>query len=137
MVVVAIVAIASVGVVAALPDPARGQLEKEGARLASLLDTARAYSRASGLPVVWTATETGFQFDGLPKPAASLLEKESHWLDGQIKADTNKPLLLGPEPMIAAQSVSLVLGVHRLQLRTDGLGPFTVFHDDEPAVGQP
>lgn len=130
MVVVAIVAIASVGVVASLPDPARSNLDKEGARLASLLDTARAYSRASGLPVVWQSTDSGFRFDGLPKAAATLLEKESHWLTPQVKADKTSTLVLGPEPMIAPQSVTLVLGSHRLQLRTDGLRPFAPAYDD-------
>lgn len=126
MVVVAIVAIASIGVVASLPDPARGQLEKEGTRLASLLDTARAYSQASGLPVTWTPTATGFRFDGLSESAASDLKKESHWLTPELHTDKETTLILGPEPMIAPQSVTLLLGSYRLRLRTDGLGPFVM-----------
>ena len=126
MVVVAIVAIASVGVVASLPDPARGQLEKEAVRLASLLDTARAYSRASGLPVIWKATDNGFRFEGLPKAAAAALDKESHWLAPEVHTDPALSLVLGPEPMIAAQSVILQLNAHRLMIQTNGLGPFAV-----------
>ncbi|MEY4537453.1 MAG: type secretion system protein GspH, partial [Pseudomonadota bacterium] len=65
MVVVAIIAIASTGVMFAIPDAAATALERDAQRLAALLDSARAQSRASGLAVVWRATPYGFKFEGL------------------------------------------------------------------------
>jgi general secretion pathway protein H len=37
---------------------------------------------------------------------------------------------LGPEPLIGAQRVVLRLADQKLELRTDGLGPFTVVSDE-------
>ncbi len=125
MVVIAIIAFATLGVSLALPDPARSDLDKEATRLASLLDTARAYSRATGLPVVWQITETGFKFDGLPASGIALLEKESHWLSPKVSSSTLK-VLLGPEPIIAAQEVRLSLGDAQTRIATDGLQPFSI-----------
>src|SRR4051812_25677587 len=65
LVVVAIVAIATVGVSFALRDSQATQIEREAQRLAALLESARAQSRASGVAVRWRATEGGFRFDGL------------------------------------------------------------------------
>src|SRR5438309_6026590 len=65
LVVVAIVAIASVGVSFALRDSQSTQLEREAQRLAALLESARAQSRATGVPVRWRATDGGFHFEGL------------------------------------------------------------------------
>ena len=50
----------------AMRDSAQTQLEREAQRLAALLESARAQSRASGVPVRWQPTEAGFRFDGLP-----------------------------------------------------------------------
>lgn len=125
MVVVAIMATATLGVALALPDPGRANLEKEAARLASLLDTARAYSRASGIPVIWQATDTGFQFEGLSTASAELFQRESHWLTATVRTSTQH-VVLGPEPIIAPQTVVLELGQLRVALHTDGLQPFTV-----------
>lgn len=125
MVVVAIVAIASVGVLLAVPEPGQAALEKEGVRLASLLDTARVYSRSSGVAVTWRPTEKGFRFDGLTPAAATLFERESHWLTDGVQSPTAS-LVLGPEPIIPAQTVMLQLGQSTLVLETDGLQPFTV-----------
>jgi general secretion pathway protein H len=125
MVVIAIMAFATLGVMLVLPDPDRSDLEKEATRLAALLDTARAYSRATGLPVVWRTTETGFQFDGLPESAAKTLAAQSHWLNPTI-VSTTPEALLGPEPIIAAQQVDLVLGSLQVSIATDGLQPFTL-----------
>ena len=40
--------------------PAIFTAEREALRLGALLETARAQSRASGVPVRWSATATGF-----------------------------------------------------------------------------
>jgi general secretion pathway protein H len=132
LVVVAIVAMASAGVAFALRDSSHTQLEREAQRLAALLDSARALSRASGVPVRWVPTAQGFRFDGLP-PAAL----PTHWLAGQTTAQAARPgsVLLGPEPIIGRQDVTLSAADQPdqvLHVITDGLGPFTV-QADAPA----
>jgi len=139
MVVVALVAIAAGTVALALRDGGADRLEREGARLAALLEAARAEARASGLAVRFelvaadaAGAEAGsaagsaaaFRFVGLP-PAVGLPQ---HWLDARVSAEIvgARALLLGPEPLLPAQRLVLHLGEHRLTLASDGLAPFAV-----------
>lgn len=124
MVVIAIIAIGTLGVTFALRDPAATQLEREAQRLAALLESARAQSRATGVAVRWQATPGGFRFDGLPKNALP-----QHWLAADTQADPGTALVLGPEPIIGPQSVLLRSAgppVRTLAVATDGLRPFAV-----------
>lgn len=124
LLVVALIAIASAGVSFALPDSTQSALEQEAQRLAALLESARARSQASGSPVRWRSTEAGFVFDGLP---AGLLPEG--WGSDRVGLAQPQSLLLGPEPIIGAQTVRLVgkgLPVRELLVRTDGLRPFRV-----------
>ena len=70
MVVVAIIAIAASVVSLALRDPSLVRLEREGERLAALLEMARAEARAAAAPVRWVPGRDGgaaqFRFIGLP-----------------------------------------------------------------------
>ena len=101
LLVVALIAVASSLATFALRDPSSTQLENEAARLASLLESARAQSRATGLPVRWEprpvapATE-GFRFVGLT-PGNELPDG---WLGEGVSAEIiGKPaLVLGPGP---------------------------------------
>jgi general secretion pathway protein H len=139
LIVVAIVALASTLATLALRDPDASALEREADRLSALLEAARAESRASGLAVRWVpapASQAGeqageeageenaphFRFVGLP----AALNLPQRWLTPQVQAEVvgARSLLLGPEPLIGAQRVSLRLGDRRLTLDTDGLGPF-------------
>jgi general secretion pathway protein H len=89
-----------------------------------LLDTARAQSRATGVPVVWRAQASGFEFQGLLRPTLP-----RQWLDVQTRAVSAQALLLGPEPIIGAQAVALSHSANpatMLWVSTDGLHPFTV-----------
>jgi general secretion pathway protein H len=131
MVVVALVAIAAGTVALALRDGDADRLEREGARLAVLLEAARAEARASGLAVRFEPVaaapgepQAGFRFVGLP-PALRLPQ---HWLYAGVGAEVvgARALLLGPEPLLPAQSLVLHLGAHRLTLASDGLAPFAV-----------
>ena len=127
MVVVAIVAIASAGVSFAVRDAGGAPLERDGQRLAALLESARARSRLTGQPVRWVATPDAFRFDGLPPD--SLPQK---WLDAQTRVRAGGPLQLGPEPIIAPQAVVLTSADHperSLRVATDGLRPFAVTAD--------
>lgn len=129
MVVVALVAIATAVVSLALRDSTQDQLQREGLRLATLLEIARAEARAAALPVVWQPTpqaaDAAFRFSGLPADR----RLPTHWLDAEVVAqveDGRGALALGPEPLIGAQSVRLQLGRHSLSVGTDGLQPFAV-----------
>ena len=124
LVVVSIMALATAGVGLALRDGSQQSLEREGERLAALLESARAQSRASGVLVRWRAVEGGFRFDGLR--AGTL---PTQWLDNSTRVRGPGSLVLGPEPLIGPQQVILVQPQHpehALRVATDGLRPFTV-----------
>lgn len=129
MVVVAIVAISASLVSLALRDGDAARLEHEGQRLTMLLETARAESRATGIAVLWVpqsdrsaTTDSAFRFVGLP--AARKLPGQ--WLYPEVSAQIvgGTSLSLGPEALIGAQRVVLRLDAQRLEIATDGLGPF-------------
>ena len=133
LVVVAVMALATAGVGVAIRAGPAAQLEREADRLVALLEAARAASRASGVPVRWTATAEGFRFDGVAP--ASFPER---WLapgvvvvqlSGQAQPAPAASLLLGPEPVIGAQQVQLTHAEApgpALRIGTDGLRPFAV-----------
>jgi general secretion pathway protein H len=130
LVVVAIIAFATAGVSFALRDSAATQLEREGLRLAALLETAREQSRTMGLAVRWYPTEAGFRFDGLPEDALP-----HAWLSNETRAEGNAMLVLGPEPIIGPQSVvitSTAAPDRALKIATDGIRPFQVGDGERP-----
>ena len=135
LIVVALIALASSVAALALRDPSQAQLEREATRLAALLESARAYSRSTGTAVWWSPTpgahdadHPDFRFSGLQ----SRSDLPDRWLDPDVQASVSDPrgILLGPEPIIGAQSVTLALGDRRSVVASDGLGPFTVVDAD-------
>jgi len=131
MVVVALLAIAVGMATLALRDGNASKLDEEGARLAALLEGARARSRATGQDVRWQPTRDrpGFAFLGLP----AAVTMPTQWLDERTTAEVvGAPALqLGPEPVIGAQRVRLRIEDRQLLLATDGLGPFAPVADTE------
>ena len=136
MVVAMIVALAAGMVVFSLRDTRGIALEREGQRLAALLEYARAQSRLQGTPVHWRVTRNGFALDGLDQT-----QSEQTWLNAETRvldvlphrsgADASRlaTLALGPEPVLAAQSVLLGAGpdpVAKVRVGTDGLRPFAI-----------
>jgi general secretion pathway protein H len=132
IVVIAIIAMATAGVSFALRDSSAATLDREADRLAALLESARAQSRASGVAVRWRLVEGGgFVFDGLPPDALP-----SGWAASGISAQaalaSGAPVAavqLGPDPIIAAQQIVLYSEgppARSLRIATDGLRPFTV-----------
>jgi general secretion pathway protein H len=124
LVVIAIIAIATAGVSFALRDSQATQLERDAQRLAALLESARAQSRASGLPVRWRPTANGFQFEGLPPKSLP-----DQWLSDTTRVEGQPTLVLGPEPIIGRQEVVLASRAapgRTLHIATDGLRPFRV-----------
>lgn len=134
MVVLAVLGMASAAVSLAFRDPNAGQVEQEALRLASLLEGARAQSRSMGLPVRWQVSGTGFAFEGLaPDPALPQTWKHSGM---QAQVQGGEVLVLGPEPVIAPQSVvvfSRAVPAFRWRVATDGVRPFGV----QPAPSEP
>jgi general secretion pathway protein H len=134
LVVVAILALTTSLVSLALRDSREQQLEREGVRLALLLETARAESRASGLPVWWAPAppgeEPGFRFVGLTARQAL----PGRWLESEVRAEVEglPRLQLGPEALIGAQRVRLRLGDREVTVETDGLAPFDLRAGDAP-----
>ncbi|MDI1246825.1 MAG: prepilin-type N-terminal cleavage/methylation domain-containing protein [Rhodoferax sp.] len=137
LVVLAIVAIASVGVGFAMRDGTQTQLAREALRLSALFESSRARSQLSGVPVRWRVTPQGFQFEGLPPSGRSDDDLPQAWLDADTTASVDAPvqsdtLLLGPEPIIEPQAVILQSRsqpAQRLRLATDGVRPFVVQAD--------
>ncbi len=128
MVTLAIAALGTALVSLSLPDGEQRALTRDAERLAALLEAARAQSRVTGLPVRWRATGAGFSFEGLAPAAAPLPQG---WLDARTRAAGNGVVLLGPEPIIAAQAIVLQQqgsGAPPLRVATDGLRPFAVVH---------
>jgi general secretion pathway protein H len=136
MVVVAIIAGGAALVALSIRDPQASRLEQEAVRLATLLESARAESRTSGVAVTWVPVRAGdvspqkaqapadFRFVGLP----SSIRLPTRWLDRDTLVDLvgTSSLTLGPEPILAAQRLTLRLGNQRLDLATDGLAPFAI-----------
>ena len=129
MVGVAVIAIATAVASLALRDPAASKLEHEATRLVSLLESARAEARASGVAARWEplseqADGSGFRFVGL----ATDPPLPTHWLDASTSAQVigARAVVLGPEPLIGEQRIVLRLDDQRLTLMTDGIGPFAV-----------
>jgi general secretion pathway protein H len=130
LVVVAIIAMATLGVTFALRDSAAAQLDREGLRLAALLESARQQSRTMGLAVRWFPTDSGFRFDGLP----AVHPLPGQWLSPGTHVVGTPTLVLGPEPIIGPQGVVITsseLPDRSLRVATDGLRPFVV--TDVPA----
>jgi general secretion pathway protein H len=134
LIVIAIIALA-VGLVAlALPDGDAARLDEEGERLTALLEMARAEARVAAAPVRWVprgdtdpATDgrgepVNFRFVGLP----AALALPTRWLDPRVTAQVvgGSTILLGPEAILPAQRIVLRLAERRLELASDGLGPF-------------
>ena len=125
--VISIMALATAGVGVAMRDGGQTQLEREAARLAALLESARAQSRAMGVPVYWRVQPQGFRFDGLPPSAKAALPTQ--WLDAGTVVRGPGVLQLGPEPLIGPQQVQIARQGNperSLRIATDGVRPFAV-----------
>lgn len=133
MVVVAIVALASVGVSLSLRDASQTRLDTEAQRLSALLESARAQSRTLGVPVTWRPTATGFVFEGVQT-------LPSQWQAADISARVARPIVLGPEPLIPPQRIALWTQnqpARVVWVATDGVRPFAVQVEDASAGTAP
>jgi general secretion pathway protein H len=112
-------------------DTNAAKLDREADRLAALLESARAQSRASGVAVRWRLVEGGFVFDGLPADALP-----TGWAAEGITAQAlarqrraGAGAAAGPRPDhrgAAGLLYSAGPPARVLRIATDGLRPFTV-----------
>lgn len=139
MVVVALIAITTAVASLALPDPSTSRLEKEAARLVAFLESARAQARSGGMTVIWlpqpASADADYQFLGLPSEETPSLQ----WMEREVKAEVvdGRSIVLGPEPVVGAQSIILRLGTQQIMIATDGLGPFDVVRGGTPEIDLP
>lgn len=133
LVVLAIMAFATLGVGLSLRDDKVGALERDALRLAAILEAARAESRATGVALAWQSQPDGFLVLGAARrtDASGSLHGPRPWLSPGIQAWIQQPsgarlLQLGPDPLLPAQSVVLTLEQQRVVVGSDGLQPFRV-----------
>lgn len=135
LIVVTLIAVVSAVASLALRDPSEARLEREGVRLAALLESARAESRSLGVAVTWLPRPMqvrdqvlDFNFLGLPDK----LSPQRRWLEPGVTAEVvgataaAPGIVLGPEPMIGPQRIVLHLDDRSVALVSDGLGPFAL-----------
>ena len=104
---------------------AKRAIAREAERLATLLESARAQARTNGSLVIWRPMPQGFRFEGLPQG----VKMPGQWLQTAVTVQPATPVVLGPEPLIPRQTITLSLpdgNSPPLQLVTDGLRPFKV-----------
>ena len=130
LVVLVIIAISAGLIAMTLRDGNAAKLEEEGARLSALLEMARAEARVAGVAVRWVPqgaepdSAVQFRFVGLG-PTQTM---PTRWLDPATRAEVvgSATVLLGPEAILPPQRIVLRLADQRLELVSDGLGPFAV-----------
>ena len=126
MVVMTLAAIATAAVALSLRDPDQQALQREAERLISRLESNRSWSRSSGQALRWSAQEGTYRFTGYATDPPA-----EPWLHQGIEVQWTRPaanslLVLGPEPILAAQAITLKLRKQTLSIVTDGLSPFEI-----------
>ena len=124
LVVLTVMALGSAGVALAMRSTPQQQLQEESQRLVAWLEAARTQARSQGLVV-----RAKFEMDGvtvLGLPRATLAQPRLQWLHPQTQAVPSE-LVLGPEPILPAQSIRLQHQRDPLAtvlISTQGLRPF-------------
>ena len=124
LVVLTLMALASAGAVLALRDSPQHKLDLEAQQLVTWLEAARVQARTRGLVVRWVPMPEGHVLEGLPADALPALGLR--WRDPDTRVLTG-PLVLGPEPLLTAQTVVLQHASQptvQVRLGTDGVRPF-------------
>jgi general secretion pathway protein H len=124
LVVLTVMALGSAGVALALRSTPQQQLQEESQRLVAWLESARTQARSQGLVVRAKLAPEGITVRGLPR--VTLPEPRLQWLHPQTRAVPTE-LVLGPEPILPAQSFRLQHerdAQATVQIGTQGLRPF-------------
>jgi general secretion pathway protein H len=133
LVVIAVIALGTAGVALAMRDSGPTLVEREATRLAALLDMARSQSRTTGALVTWEAklndqSQFAMSWSGLK----SKEPLPNTWLETETQVVGNTRLVLGPDPVIAPQSIQLTIGQNSRLIATDGVGLFVVHNLAQP-----
>ena len=130
LVVVALIAIGTAVASLAVRNSDRTELEREGQRLAAVLESLRAQARANHVPVAVEILPEGLVIHGLTA------EPETRpWLSKQTTVDGMLPVAVGPEPLIPARTLVLKSASEptlEIQVATDGLRPWAMGRNPEP-----
>ncbi len=133
LVVLALVGLSAALITVSWRPAGAAQLDEDAARLAALLEGARAEAQAAGLPVWWVPQPAGdrpqnaedFEWMGLP----ARLSPPRRWLHAGVQAQVDgaaQAVVLGPEPVIGPQRIVLRRNGQAVAVASDGLGPFRV-----------
>ena len=126
LVVLVLVALGSAGVALALRTTPQQQLQEESQRLIAWLEAARIQARSQGRLVRARLQPDSITVLGLPE--VTLAQPRLPWLYPQTQAVPTE-LVLGPEPILPAQSLRLQHSQDAqavVQIGTQGLQPFAV-----------
>jgi len=124
LVVLAIIASASVAVVLSLRDSPQTRLQAEAERVIAVLEASRADARASNTAMRWHADDKGFQVHTLPANGTAL--QNMAWLHKGTQASP-EDVLISPEPMQARSRLTLRHDSGAsLSIGTDGSAAFKV-----------
>lgn len=130
LVVLALIGIAAAGVTASLPDAEHTALQQESERLIATLEAARVRSRSTGIGVEMVLTEKGFLLLEVGQKVTEERARQARpWLNAKTRAHGSNPIVLGPDPILPGQSITLTLGQRSVTLATDGMQPFDVQSD--------
>lgn len=119
LVVLMIISIAMVSVGISLRGSGADSLQVEAQRLIAHLEAARIESQSLGVRVEWHTTEAGYEIRGLNEV------QNYEWLRPETQSSTTT-LLLGPEPILAAQSLTLSRPEESIAVGSDGVKPFAI-----------
>lgn len=124
LVVLAIIASASVAVVLSLRDSPQTRLQAEAERVIAVLEATRADARASNTAMRWRADDKGFQVHTLPAYGPPV--HNMAWLHKGTQASPTD-MLISPEPVQARSRLNLSHNSGAsLSIATDGAAAFKV-----------
>ncbi len=124
LVVLTLMALASAGAALALRDSPQHRLDQEAQQLVAWLEAARGQARTRGLMVRWVPTAQGHVLEGLPPGA--MPAQGVRWGNADTRV-LGGALVLGPEPVLTAQTVVLQLASQpsvQVRIGSDGVRPF-------------
>ena len=124
MIVLVIIGIAAAGITMGMRSSDEMALYQEAERVSAALETGRVQSRARGVAAEFAVNEQGFIVKG---PNAGIVDsKVQIWRKPGTTATGNVPTVLGPEPILPAQTIVLSLGEYSVRISSQGLRPFAV-----------
>lgn len=124
LVVLAIVALASAGVLQAWSSSPDRALDRQAAQLQAQIEAVRAYARAAGITATLEWDDNGVRWTGLPEHALPELPRQQPWLragtHAWLEPTALTSLVIDPEPMGSPWRLTLQTDTHQRTLVFDG-----------------